>query len=167
MAGITPSRGINLVRINSGTFGALAATAVVNLNLVASNQTATVRHRIPPRLLKGTLRGTIEDLVVYVKNATTKPSLTLNFWANDSQNVTAINTIKLWGVEQVAPGDFSRESAVTTNNIWKGHVGGLAIPYADEDNTGEFHISIENDKTTAIAQGRCRFEFGYRPEYGA
>jgi hypothetical protein len=46
-----------------------------------------------------------------------------------------------------------------------GHVGDITLPYLDEDNTGEFHVSVTNDQATAIAAGDMRLEFSYRPDF--
>lgn len=174
MAGITPSRGIPLVRVNSGTITALTAGIAVDLNIVARNQTAHTIDRIPPRLaptshpFSGSLHGTIEDVVFYVvASAGTAPHITLSWWGNDQHNTTNLANVKLWGQEDLTQGDFAREGSGVTTSIWRAYVGGLAISYDDLDNTGEFHVTVENNSSTNIASGKSRFEFGFRPEFGA
>jgi hypothetical protein len=166
MAGISPSRGIPLIRIKSGALAEVASTASLDLNIVAASQLGPVKDRIPPRSLEGPLRGTIEDIVYYhVIDSTTAPQVTLHFWANNSHNITALATVRLWASEQVAQNDFTREGAGATTSIYRGHVGGLDIPYADEDNTGQFHITVQNEQTTALTASKHGFEIGFRPEF--
>ena len=107
MAGITPSRGIPLVRINVGSFAGTGVELVRQFNLVATSQAAAVKDRIPPRLLTGTLRGTIEDLVMVSKGGTTNPApnVTIRFFGNDLFHTTVIASNKLMGAENVAIGD--------------------------------------------------------------
>jgi hypothetical protein len=163
------ARGMPLVRVNSGTLAALAAGEVVDLNLVALNQAGPVKDRIPPRLVRATLRGQIEDIVLYVRvNQATNPEATISFWANDSHNTTNLDQVKLWGQETLTGGDFAREGAGVGTSIWRGHIGGLEIPYSDEDLTGEFHVTVENNSTNQNwPGGSVQLEFGYRAEFGA
>ena len=116
----------------------------------------------------GLLRGTIEDIVLYVVDDTTSaaPAANIHFWGNDSHNTTNLGVVKLWGSEVLA-GDFTREASGATTSIWRAYVGGLDIPYADEDRTGEFHVTVENEGVQTWASGRSRLEFGFRTEWGA
>ena len=168
MAGISPSRGIPLVRIDAGTGAAIAAGAVREYNIVAASQAGPVKDRIPPRVLRGTLRGHIEDIVLYWQtSASSGIPVGVYFWANDSQNTSALGTIHLLGMELVSGAEWTAEVAAGIPML-RAHVGGLEIPYVDEDNTGEFHFSLENDSTTtALAAGSYSLEFGYRPEFPA
>ena len=173
MAGITPSRGLPLVRINSGTLSALTAGAVLDLNIVARNQAAHVIDRIPPRLaptshpFSGSLHGVVEDIVFYVvNNVGTAPHASVSFWGRDTNNTTNLASIQLWGQEDLTQGDFTREGSGASTSIWRAYVGNLMIPYDDLDNTGEFHVTVENNGTANWAAGKTRLEFGFRPEFG-
>jgi len=159
--------GVPLVRINAGTFGAVGAGVAIDLNIVAMNQAGPVKDRIPPRLLRGTVRGTIEDIVLYYTTSLmTGPSCGVYFWGKDTHN-TGLATAHLWGMETFAAAEWTRETASTGPNLIRAHVGGISIPYADDDNTGEFHVTFENDDAALnLAAGSVRFEFGYRPEFG-
>lgn len=177
---IHPSRGVPLVRVTSGTIGAIAADAVLDLNIRVEDQGASVQTRIGPRQgglhsketsvssRSGLLRGTIEDLTFYWVNTTSiAPHATIHFWANDSHNTSDLSVIKLWGTEDLTGGDFIRQDTAATNSIWHAFVGDLNIPYADEDRTGEFHVTVENNGTDNWAADKSLLEFGFRTEWGA
>jgi len=168
MAGITPSRGAPIVRISSGPLAAIAAGAALNTHLKLSSQANFVQDEVPPRL-EQTLHGTIEDLVIYVvNNVAVAPAAIVTWWANDSNNTTALATVKCWGKEIVSASEFVRQASGLTTSIWIGHVGNLSIPYKDLDNSGEFHLTVENEYgSTAFAASKSQIEFGFRPEYPA
>lgn len=140
---------------------------------MARNQAAHVIDRIPHRLapksapLHGSLHGTIEDVIFYVvANVNTAPTVNISWWGRDTHNSSNLATVQLWGQESLTGGDFYREGSGTSTSIWRAHVGGLSIPYDDLDDTGEFHVTVENNSGTNIATGKSRLEFGYRPEFG-
>jgi hypothetical protein len=168
MAGITPSRGTPLVRINSGPLAAIAAGAALNTHLKLTGQANFVKNEVPPRLAD-TLHGTIEDVVLYVvNNVAIAPAAIVSWWGNDSNNVTALATVKCWGKEVLSASEFVRQASGLTTSIWIAHVGGLSIPYKDLDNSGEFHLTVENEYgSTAFNASKSRVEFGFRPEYPA
>lgn len=123
---------------------------------------------MPPRLHQN-LRGTIEDVCLYVvNNIVPPPSAVITFWGNNSHNLTNLNVVKCWGSETIATSEFRTEAAGLTSRCWVGYVGGLSIPYADLDRTGKFHVTVENEYNgTAFAANKSRLEFGFRPEFGA
>lgn len=168
MAGITPSRGAPLVRINSGPLAVIAAGAALDTNLKLVNQANFVKNEVPPRIAE-TLHGTIEDIVFYIVNTENSvPSAIITFWGNTSFNVTNLSNVKCWGKEVISTSEFVRESTGLTTSIWIGHIGGLAIPYKDLSNSGAFHVTVENQySSTSFAANKSRLEFGFRPEYPA
>ena len=134
---------------------------------MASDQAGPVKDRIPPRLINSTLRGTIEDIVFYwTTSITTEPSITVHFWGNDQHNTTVLANVRLLASEEIGTTDFTIEGTGSTTAIHRGHVGALEIPYYDEDQSGEFHVTIQNALSTDLEAGDWKLEFGYRPEFG-
>jgi len=105
---------------------------------------------------------------MYSRGGTTaaKPDMTLRFYANDLFHTTNLANVKLLGEENLAIGDWDARGTGVAK-LWYAHVGGLDIPYYDRDNTGEFHVEVENNASTSSLTAKLLLEFGFRPELGA
>lgn len=159
---------VPLIRVNLGTVGALTAGSTTNVNLAGTSLPADTVDSIPSRLLhrvrgqvdsSGSLQGQVEDVVLSLVTSTAPQGVTVRFYGNDNFATTTPANLLFLGDEEFSASDFE-----DANGVFMGHIGGLSIPYRDHDNTGEFHIQIENSSTVNQPAG-MKVEFTYRPAF--
>ena len=151
------SREMEPVKVSGGSLGAIAANAKKQVNLKRTSLAASTKDHIPPRL-NTTLRGTIQDVYLYIKNGTSSatPNVRLTFFGNDKLDTLTPADLSIHGDEE-----FAQEFSLVRSgsSLFQAHVGGLSIPYVDEDDTGEFHFVLLNQASTNILTSNIEFTF--------
>jgi hypothetical protein len=152
---------IPLVTIPYLHAGAIATTTTVDVNLLRTSLSQAIQDRIPARL-RNSLKGTIVGMRGYLNQANMVP-IGIRFFGNDTFDTFA--TMKLLGEEDMAEADFEGHGGAA---LKMADIGGIAIPYNDDDGSGEFHLSITNeDAADAIGAGTFKMEFDWRPFFPA
>ena len=160
---------VPFVRVNYGTLAVIAADSKLSLNIQANSLPANQKDRLgrKGRGITGSLRGTITDIFLELHSTTLTSTectaagaLDFVFYGKDS------NTSWLLGEESFLAADIIR--VPNGGNTAIGHLGGLSIPYQDLDNSGEWHIVINNSHSTnTLTTGIATFAFNFKPEYPA
>jgi hypothetical protein len=100
---------------------------------------------------------------MWVSGAGVAPDYNIHFYANDELGSDASST----GIRFLGGENLQAEFVTVVNQpkTWIADIGGLSIPYVDEDDSGEFHVEVQEINSSAHTQ--LSLAFNFLPSYPA